>query len=162
MSWHLQDILSPHGQSSFSMLKSPPPPSFITNLSRPLSFTSCLQRHWDQITGFGWRCSWPSHGFLWLSPGVEGCCEKVGGQTDRQTDTRTRTVKAGGMNLHQVLTGAVNPGDNCFSVGSINNVPFTVSYLKLWEYSCSWTVVGEVIHHKEGWSLKLSHLGFFF
>ncbi|KAM9810580.1 dmX-like protein 1 [Neosynchiropus ocellatus] len=29
------------------------------------------------------------------------------------------------MNLHQVLTGAVNPGDNCFSVGSINNVPFT-------------------------------------
>lgn len=30
------------------------------------------------------------------------------------------------MNLHQVLTGAVNPGDNCFSVGSIDNVPFTV------------------------------------
>lgn len=30
------------------------------------------------------------------------------------------------MNLHQVLTGAVNPGDHCFSVGSINSVPFTV------------------------------------
>uniref|UniRef100_A0A8D0D7S2 Dmx like 1 n=1 Tax=Sander lucioperca TaxID=283035 RepID=A0A8D0D7S2_SANLU len=29
------------------------------------------------------------------------------------------------MNLHQVLTGAVNPGDNCFSVGSVNDVPFT-------------------------------------
>ncbi|XP_028851922.1 dmX-like protein 1 isoform X2 [Denticeps clupeoides] len=29
------------------------------------------------------------------------------------------------MNLHQVLTGAVNPGDNCFSVGSLGNVPFT-------------------------------------
>ncbi|KAL0979806.1 hypothetical protein UPYG_G00189980 [Umbra pygmaea] len=29
------------------------------------------------------------------------------------------------MNLHQVLTGAVNPGDNCFSVGSINIHPFT-------------------------------------
>ncbi|XP_073674811.1 dmX-like protein 1 isoform X2 [Garra rufa] len=29
------------------------------------------------------------------------------------------------MNLHQVLTGAVNPGDNCFSVGSVNNQPFT-------------------------------------
>ncbi|XP_057211721.1 dmX-like protein 1 [Triplophysa rosa] len=29
------------------------------------------------------------------------------------------------MNLHQVLTGAVNPGDNSFSVGSINNQPFT-------------------------------------
>ncbi|XP_066499855.1 dmX-like protein 1 isoform X2 [Hoplias malabaricus] len=29
------------------------------------------------------------------------------------------------MNLHQVLTGAVNPGDNCFAVGSINNIPFT-------------------------------------
>lgn len=29
------------------------------------------------------------------------------------------------MNLHQVLTGAVNPGDNCFSVGRIHNQPFT-------------------------------------
>ncbi|KAJ8380975.1 hypothetical protein SKAU_G00017530 [Synaphobranchus kaupii] len=29
------------------------------------------------------------------------------------------------MNLHQVLTGAVNPGDNCFSVGNINDEPFT-------------------------------------
>ncbi|XP_051758739.1 dmX-like protein 1 isoform X2 [Ctenopharyngodon idella] len=29
------------------------------------------------------------------------------------------------MNLHQVLTGAVNPGDNCFSVGSVSNRPFT-------------------------------------
>uniref|UniRef100_A0A3P9AEL0 RAVE complex protein Rav1 C-terminal domain-containing protein n=1 Tax=Esox lucius TaxID=8010 RepID=A0A3P9AEL0_ESOLU len=29
------------------------------------------------------------------------------------------------MNLHQVLTGAVNPGDNCFSVGGMNNHPFT-------------------------------------
>lgn len=31
------------------------------------------------------------------------------------------------MNLHQVLTGAVNPGDNCFSVGSLHDQPFTVS-----------------------------------
>ncbi|KAG8440494.1 hypothetical protein GDO86_006302 [Hymenochirus boettgeri] len=29
------------------------------------------------------------------------------------------------MNLHQVLTGAVNPGDNCYSVGGVNDVPFT-------------------------------------
>uniref|UniRef100_A0A672V457 DmX-like protein 1 n=1 Tax=Strigops habroptila TaxID=2489341 RepID=A0A672V457_STRHB len=29
------------------------------------------------------------------------------------------------MDLHQVLTGAVNPGDNCFSVGSLHNQPFT-------------------------------------
>uniref|UniRef100_A0A8C3PMV7 Dmx like 1 n=1 Tax=Calidris pygmaea TaxID=425635 RepID=A0A8C3PMV7_9CHAR len=29
------------------------------------------------------------------------------------------------MNLHQVLTGAVNPGDNCFSVGSLHDHPFT-------------------------------------
>ncbi|XP_041105290.1 dmX-like protein 1 isoform X1 [Polyodon spathula] len=29
------------------------------------------------------------------------------------------------MNLHQVLTGAVNPGDNCFAVGNINDQPFT-------------------------------------
>ncbi|XP_048359644.1 dmX-like protein 1 isoform X1 [Sphaerodactylus townsendi] len=29
------------------------------------------------------------------------------------------------MNLHQVLTGAVNPGDHCFSVGSVGGHPFT-------------------------------------
>ncbi|XP_063820250.1 dmX-like protein 1 isoform X2 [Pseudophryne corroboree] len=29
------------------------------------------------------------------------------------------------MNLHQVLTGAVNPGDNCFSVGSVQEQPIT-------------------------------------
>ncbi|XP_040269913.1 dmX-like protein 2 isoform X4 [Bufo bufo] len=29
------------------------------------------------------------------------------------------------MHLHQVLTGAVNPGDNCYSVGSVSDVPFT-------------------------------------
>ncbi|XP_061451727.1 dmX-like protein 2 isoform X2 [Rhineura floridana] len=29
------------------------------------------------------------------------------------------------MHLHQVLTGAVNPGDNCYSVGSVEDTPFT-------------------------------------
>ncbi|XP_006873256.1 PREDICTED: dmX-like protein 1-like [Chrysochloris asiatica] len=29
------------------------------------------------------------------------------------------------MNLHQVLTGAVNPGDHCFSVGSVDEQRFT-------------------------------------
>uniref|UniRef100_A0A8C5XDG4 Dmx like 2 n=1 Tax=Microcebus murinus TaxID=30608 RepID=A0A8C5XDG4_MICMU len=29
------------------------------------------------------------------------------------------------MHLHQVLTGAVNPGDNCYSVGSVGDIPFT-------------------------------------
>ncbi|XP_063044678.1 dmX-like protein 2 [Engraulis encrasicolus] len=29
------------------------------------------------------------------------------------------------MHLHQVLTGAVNPGDSCYSVGSVNDIPFT-------------------------------------
>ncbi|KAI1904061.1 hypothetical protein AGOR_G00001800 [Albula goreensis] len=29
------------------------------------------------------------------------------------------------MHLHQVLTGAVNPGDSCYSVGSVNDTPFT-------------------------------------
>uniref|UniRef100_A0A8C1JTE9 Dmx-like 2 n=1 Tax=Cyprinus carpio TaxID=7962 RepID=A0A8C1JTE9_CYPCA len=29
------------------------------------------------------------------------------------------------MHLHQVLTGAVNPGDCCYSVGSVHDVPFT-------------------------------------
>ncbi|KAG0418414.1 hypothetical protein HPB47_004879 [Ixodes persulcatus] len=31
------------------------------------------------------------------------------------------------MNLHQVLTGAVNAGDHCYSVGSVEGVPFTIS-----------------------------------
>uniref|UniRef100_H2LCH0 Dmx-like 2 n=1 Tax=Oryzias latipes TaxID=8090 RepID=H2LCH0_ORYLA len=29
------------------------------------------------------------------------------------------------MHLHQVLTGAVNPGDCCYSVGCVNDIPFT-------------------------------------
>uniref|UniRef100_A0A8C5PMH0 Dmx like 2 n=1 Tax=Leptobrachium leishanense TaxID=445787 RepID=A0A8C5PMH0_9ANUR len=29
------------------------------------------------------------------------------------------------MHLHQVLTGAVNPGDNCYSVGSVRDASFT-------------------------------------
>ncbi|XP_062860822.1 dmX-like protein 2 isoform X2 [Trichomycterus rosablanca] len=29
------------------------------------------------------------------------------------------------MHLHQVLTGAVNPGDCCYSVGSVQDIPFT-------------------------------------
>lgn len=33
------------------------------------------------------------------------------------------------MHLHQVLTGAVNPGDCCYSVGSVNDIPFTVGIL---------------------------------
>nr|KAF6391783.1 Dmx like 2 [Pipistrellus kuhlii] len=32
------------------------------------------------------------------------------------------------MHLHQVLTGAVNPGDNCYSVGSVRDVPFTIQW----------------------------------
>ncbi|MBZ3877181.1 DmX-like protein 1 [Sciurus carolinensis] len=35
------------------------------------------------------------------------------------------------MNLHQVLTGAVNPGDHCFSVGSVGDQRFTVCLEKL-------------------------------
>ncbi|GFY48440.1 dmX-like protein 1 [Trichonephila inaurata madagascariensis] len=29
------------------------------------------------------------------------------------------------MNRHQVLTGAANAGDHCYSVGSVEGVPFT-------------------------------------
>jgi hypothetical protein len=29
------------------------------------------------------------------------------------------------MNCHQILTGAVNSGDNCYSVGSVEGIPFT-------------------------------------
>lgn len=32
------------------------------------------------------------------------------------------------MHLHQVLTGAVNPGDCCYSVGSVNDIQFTVRF----------------------------------
>ena len=34
------------------------------------------------------------------------------------------------MNRHQVLTGAVNAGDSCSSVGSVEGVHFTVSSRK--------------------------------
>lgn len=66
------------------------------------------------------EAQWPRHciGFSWICPGSRPHCE--GRKTALQ-----RT-----MNLHQVLTGAVNPGDNCFSVGSINNQPFTVRYFR--------------------------------
>lgn len=40
---------------------------------------------------------------------------------------RARSSRNPEMHLHQVLTGAVNPGDNCYSVGSVGDVPFTVS-----------------------------------
>lgn len=40
---------------------------------------------------------------------------------------RPLPARAPEMHLHQVLTGAVNPGDNCYSVGSVGDVPFTVS-----------------------------------
>uniref|UniRef100_A0A0E9QJ42 Uncharacterized protein n=1 Tax=Anguilla anguilla TaxID=7936 RepID=A0A0E9QJ42_ANGAN len=39
------------------------------------------------------------------------------------------------MHLHQVLTGAVNPGDSCYSVGSVNDIPFTVSSLLVLFYN---------------------------
>jgi hypothetical protein len=31
------------------------------------------------------------------------------------------------MNRHQVLTGAANAGDQCYAVGSVEGVHFTVS-----------------------------------
>lgn len=31
------------------------------------------------------------------------------------------------MNCHQVLSGACNSGDQCFAVGSVEGIPFTVS-----------------------------------
>lgn len=33
------------------------------------------------------------------------------------------------MNCHQVLSGACNSGDQCFAVGSVEGIPFTVSTL---------------------------------
>jgi len=32
------------------------------------------------------------------------------------------------MNRHQILTGAANFGDSCYSVGSVEGVHFTVEY----------------------------------
>lgn len=32
------------------------------------------------------------------------------------------------MNCHQVLSGACNSGDQCFAVGSVEGIPFTVSH----------------------------------
>ncbi|OBS82336.1 hypothetical protein A6R68_23673, partial [Neotoma lepida] len=43
------------------------------------------------------------------------------------------------MNLHQVLTGAVNPGDHCFSVGSVGEQRFTDDcLLKVWYNVENW------------------------
>ncbi|XP_063104809.1 dmX-like protein 2 isoform X4 [Cavia porcellus] len=43
------------------------------------------------------------------------------------------------MHLHQVLTGAVNPGDNCYSVGSVGEIPFTDDcLLKVWYPTTGW------------------------
>lgn len=42
------------------------------------------------------------------------------------------------MNLHQVLTGAVNPGDHCFSVGSVGEQRFTVSAGEGLEQADAW------------------------
>ena len=36
---------------------------------------------------------------------------------------RIKTV----MNRHQVLTGAVNSGDDCYAIGSVEGIHFTVS-----------------------------------
>lgn len=33
------------------------------------------------------------------------------------------------MNVHQILTGALNRGDDVFSVGAIDNISFTVRQL---------------------------------
>uniref|UniRef100_A0A8B9HDR3 Dmx-like 2 n=1 Tax=Astyanax mexicanus TaxID=7994 RepID=A0A8B9HDR3_ASTMX len=41
------------------------------------------------------------------------------------------------MHLHQVLTGAVNPGDCCYSVGSVNDIPFTVGQPAVRHFCCS-------------------------
>lgn len=35
------------------------------------------------------------------------------------------------MNCHQVLSGACNAGDRCFSVGSVEGIPFTVSTINI-------------------------------
>jgi hypothetical protein len=34
------------------------------------------------------------------------------------------------MNRHQVLTGACNPGDQCYAVGSVEGIHFTVKICK--------------------------------
>ena len=54
------------------------------------------------------------------------------------------------MNRHQVLTGAANPGDSCFAVGSVEGVHFTVriqqtfctiSVKFLFHWLLTWTTV---------------------
>lgn len=43
-----------------------------------------------------------------------------------QLKIKTKYLKI--MNNHQILSGACNAGDRCFAVGSVEGVPFTVSY----------------------------------
>ncbi|KAM9251077.1 dmX-like protein 1 isoform 4-T4 [Cariama cristata] len=52
------------------------------------------------------------------------------------------------MNLHQVLTGAVNPGDNCFSVGSLHGQPFTTLHYQ-WQKNAQ--ILLEAVAHNLTW-----------
>lgn len=52
---------------------------------------------------------------------------RAGREAHRASRAFSWPARAPDMHLHQVLTGAVNPGDNCYSVGSVGDVPFTVS-----------------------------------
>lgn len=70
----------------------------------------------------------PRAGFRgrWIGNGSGG--RKRAGRGARRPSRAFRCpARTPEMHLHQVLTGAVNPGDNCYSVGSVGDVPFTVS-----------------------------------
>ena len=58
------------------------------------------------------------------------------------------------MNRHQVLTGACNPGDQCYAVGSVEGIHFTVKICKHQELrKRSWSP-----DYKQLFNLKVDYL----
>lgn len=88
-----------------------------TRTCQALNFYACFVFQDKDFVAFVTQCG---HTLSILGPCLSSWSEQVW--------TRGSSLT---MNLHQVLTGAVNPGDNCFSVGSLNNVPFTVSLVSV-------------------------------
>lgn len=71
----------------------------------------------------------PQRGGSWgRQSGKHSCgCKRAESGARWVSSAFTWPAGAPEMHLHQVLTRAVNPGDNCYSVGSVEDVPFTVS-----------------------------------
>ena len=63
------------------------------------------------------------------------------------------------MNRHQVLTGACNPGDQCYAVGSVEGIHFTVKICKHQEeILITITYIYQSPDNKQLFKLKVDYL----